>query len=95
MATIRSLIELLQNEEGGLDQPVIFQYFTAEMADRSVEEFGEIADYLMDNNQFGQDTSDVFISWITEADDIMSNQCEDCGEQREDCECDDDEEEEE
>lgn len=70
--TVKDLIQMLQ-EEHSADEPIIFQYVVADHTDLDQETFGEIAEYLMDNDQFGEDTSDLFRGWLVEAKDILED----------------------
>jgi hypothetical protein len=71
MATVQDLIKMLQKEYDPT-QAIVFQYFTAEHAGLEEEEFVEVADYLMDNDSFGEETSEMFSGWITEAQDVLA-----------------------
>jgi hypothetical protein len=73
--TVKDLIKQLQ-EEHGSDEPIIFQYVVADHTDLDSDTFEEVADYLMGNDQFGEDTTEVFKSWITEALDIVQESAE-------------------
>ena len=53
-------------------QAIVFQFLTAEYAGLEEEDFVEVADYLMDNESFGEETSEMFRGWITEAQDVLA-----------------------
>jgi hypothetical protein len=76
MATVQDLIKMLQTEYDPT-QAIVFQYFTAEHAKMDEEDFVEVADYLMDNESFGEETSEMFSGWITEAKDVLATAEED------------------
>jgi hypothetical protein len=76
MATVQDLIKMLQTEYDPT-QAIVFQYFTAEHAKMEEEEFVEVADYLMDNESFGEETSEMFSGWITEAQDVLATEEDD------------------
>jgi hypothetical protein len=73
MAQVQDLIKMLQKEYDPT-QAIVFQYFTAEHAGLEEEEFVEVADYLMDNESFGEETSEMFSGWITEAQDVLATE---------------------
>ncbi len=70
MATVRTLIEQLR-ELKDLDQPIVYQFVLADHTDLDTEQFDQVADYLMDNDQFGEESSELFSSWISEAMDVI------------------------
>ena len=71
MPTVGQLIRLLEKNHE-IDEAIVFQYLVAEHTDLTEEEFEPIADYLMDNESFGDELSDTFNEWITEAQDVLS-----------------------
>ena len=77
MATVKDLIAMLQ-EEHDPNEPIIFQYFVSDYTSYDEYDFAKIADYLMNNSQFADDASELFISWMSEANDILSSELEDC-----------------
>jgi hypothetical protein len=54
------------------DEPVVFQLLLAEHTDYSVEEFAELADYLEDSDNFGEDTARVLKEWLVEAEENLA-----------------------
>lgn len=70
MMTVEKLISQLERYHKP-DEAIIFQYVVAEHTKLEEDEFAKVADYLMGNDQFGEDTTDLFTSWITEAEDIV------------------------
>ena len=70
MSTVKSLIEQLKTLDP--KEGIVFQYFTAEHANLDEDEFKDVAEYLMGNDQFATDASEVFRSWITEAVDVIA-----------------------
>lgn len=73
MAQVQDLIKMLQKEYDPT-QAIVFQYFTAEHAGLEEEHFVEVADYLMDNDSFGEESSEMFSGWITEAQDVLATE---------------------
>jgi hypothetical protein len=72
MATVASLIEQLKEHDP--NEPILFQYMIADWTSYLPEEFEEISSYLMSNDQFGDDTSELFSSWMSEASGIIEEQ---------------------
>jgi len=70
MATVANLIEQLQRNHK-LDEPIVFQYMVQEYTPYLPEEFEDITNYLMANDQFGQDSAELFIGWMSEARSII------------------------
>jgi hypothetical protein len=70
MATVASLIDQLQRHHKP-DEPIIFQYMVSDYTSYAPEDFAEITNYLMGNDQFGQDSAELFIGWMSEAFDII------------------------
>jgi hypothetical protein len=70
MATVAKLIKQLQDNHNPYES-VIFQYVVAEHTKLDEDEFSKVADYLMDNDNFAEDTTDLFKGWITEAEDVI------------------------
>jgi len=68
--TVQQLIEQLQSNHKPEDT-IVFQYFVADYTDHTEEEFAPIAEYLMGNDSFGEESSNFFNSWITEAQDVL------------------------
>lgn len=73
MAQVQDLIKMLQKEYDPT-QAIVFQYFTAEHAGLEEEDFVEVADYLMDNESFAEESSEMFSGWITEAQDVLATE---------------------
>ena len=69
MTTVKDLIEQL--EKLPTDEPIIFQYLIAENLGRGRTHFAKVSEYLMNNGQFGDDATELFISWVREAEDIL------------------------
>lgn len=75
MATVRSLIEQL--EKLNPDDEILFQYLTSEFLDGYHEhEFQEIVEYLDDNSNFADDSSEMFRAWVTEAWNVLEDERE-------------------
>lgn len=75
MATVRSLIEQLQKLDP--DDTILFQYLTSEFLDGYHEhEFAEIVEYLDDNSNFADDSSEMFRAWVTEAWGVLEDERE-------------------
>jgi hypothetical protein len=70
--TIQQLIEQLQRNHNPSDS-VVFNYYVAEYAGKSEEEFTPIAEYLMDNESFGEESANFFVAWINEAEDVLDS----------------------
>jgi len=70
MSTVANLIEQLQRNHK-LDEPIVFQYMVQEYTPYLPEEFEDITNYLMANDQFGQDSAELFIGWMSEAASII------------------------
>jgi hypothetical protein len=70
MATVAELIDQLQRNHK-LDEPIVFQYMVQEYTPYLPEEFEDITNYLMANDQFGQDSAELFIGWMSEAASII------------------------
>ena len=70
MATVGQLIDQLQRNHK-LDEPIVFQYMVSDYTSYAAEDFAEITNYLMNNDQFGQDSAELFIGWMSEAFDII------------------------
>jgi len=68
--TVKGLIHQLQSSHD-LDEPIVFQYVVAEHTNLEEDKFAEVADYLMGNSNFADDASEVFISWIAEAESVL------------------------
>lgn len=69
MTTVKTLIEQLQRLDP--TEPVLFQYLVSDMVGHSKADFANIVDYLDDNPNFGEDSVELFIGWITEAADVL------------------------
>lgn len=69
MATIASLIRHLKEYDP--NEPVIFQFAVAEHTDLDPDRFEDVAEYLMDNDSFGEESINFFHSWIAEAQDVL------------------------
>lgn len=70
MSTVANLIDQLQRNHK-LDEPIVFQYMVQEYTPYLPEEFEDITNYLMANDQFGQDSAELFIGWMSEAASII------------------------
>lgn len=68
VGTLRKLLETYSD-----DEPIVFQFIVAEHTSFSKDEFREIANYLEDSDQFGEDTAEVMTAWIAEADDVLAS----------------------
>ena len=68
--TVKELIKQLEMYENA-DDRIIFQYMTASHASIEKKQFNKIAAYLMENEQFGEDTANVFLYWIEEANGVL------------------------
>lgn len=77
MSTVAELIDQLQRHHKP-DDPIIFQYMVSNYTSYAPEDFAEITDYLMGNDQFGQDSAELFIAWMSEAASIIEELKEDC-----------------
>ncbi len=69
MATVASLIEQLKTHDP--EEAIVFQYMIAEWTSYAPEDFAEVSNYLMNNDQFGQDSTELFQGWMSEAFDII------------------------
>jgi hypothetical protein len=69
MATVANLIEQLKAHDP--DEPIVFQYMVSNYTSYLPEEFEDITNYLMANDQFGQDSAELFIGWMSEAASII------------------------
>ena len=70
MSTVAQLIDQLQRHHKP-DEPIIFQYMVSDYTSYLPDEFSEITNYLMSNDQFGQDSAELFIGWMSEAASII------------------------
>lgn len=68
--TVQNLIEQLQKNHNP-DDSIIFQYMVSEYTSYTEEKFQPIAEYIMDNESFGEESSEFFTAWITEANDVL------------------------
>lgn len=73
MTTVKQLIEQLQKYHNPEDA-IAFQYMVSEYTSYSEEEFAPIASYLMDNESFGEESTEFFTAWITEANDVLTEE---------------------
>jgi hypothetical protein len=71
MATVQNLIDQLQKNHDP-DEQIIYQYVVQEHTDLDEIEFPEVAEYLMDNDNFADETSEMFTGWITEAQSVLA-----------------------
>jgi hypothetical protein len=71
MATVQNLIDQLQKYHDPEEQ-IIYQYVVQEHTDLDETEFPEVADYLMDNDNFADQASEMFTGWITEAQSVLA-----------------------
>jgi hypothetical protein len=69
MATVANLIEQLKAHDP--NEPIVFQYMVQEYTPYFADEFEDITNYLMANDQFAQDSAELFISWMSEARSII------------------------
>jgi len=70
MTTVKSLIEQLQKYHNPEDA-IVFQYMVSEHTSYSEKQFAPIAEYLMNNDSFGEESSEFFNAWLTEANDVL------------------------
>ena len=70
MATVAELIDQLQRNHK-LDEPIVFQYMVQEYTPYLPDEFAEISNYLMNNDSFGDESSQFFRAWMSEAASII------------------------
>jgi len=66
MTTVKQLIQQLQ-ENHDPDEPIMFQYLVAEHTSYTPAEFEKLAEIVMDNNVFGDDSTQFFLSALEEA----------------------------
>jgi hypothetical protein len=71
--TVQKLIDQLQKEHDP-NEAIIFQYVLAEHTDLDQGTFADVSEYLMGNDNFAEDTTEVFQSWTTEARDVLEDQ---------------------
>jgi len=69
MATVANLIEQLKAHDP--NEPIVFQYMIQEYTPYFADEFEDITNYLMANDQFAQDSAELFIGWMSEARSII------------------------
>jgi hypothetical protein len=69
MSTVANLIEQLKAHDP--NEPIVFQYMVSNYTSYPPEEFEDITNYLMANDQFGQDSAELFIGWMSEAASII------------------------
>jgi hypothetical protein len=72
MATVAELINQLQKNHDP-DEQIIYQYVVQEHTDLDEIEFPEVAEYLMDNDNFADEASEMFTGWITEAQGVLAD----------------------
>jgi hypothetical protein len=75
MATVAELIDQLQRNHK-LDEPIVFQYMVQEYTPYLPDEFAEISNYLMNNDSFGDESSQFFRAWMSEAMGIIEEELE-------------------
>jgi len=68
--TVQQLIEQLQRNHQPEDS-IVFQYFVADYTGKSEEEFAPIAEYLMNNQSFGEESTNFFTAWLNEGEDVL------------------------
>lgn len=73
MSTVASLIDQLQRNHKPEDS-IVFQYMVADFTSYLPEEFDEISSYLMNNDSFGEESSEFFIGWMSEAASIIEDE---------------------
>lgn len=69
MATVASLIEQLKTHDP--NEAIVFQYMVAEWTSYAPEDFAEVSNYLMNNDSFGDESSQFFRAWMSEASSII------------------------
>ena len=75
MSTVAQLIDQLQRNHK-LDEPIVFQYMVQEYTPYLPDEFAEISNYLMNNDSFGDESSQFFRAWMSEAMSIIEEELE-------------------
>ena len=73
MSTVAQLIDQLQRNHK-LDEPIVFQYMVQEYTPYLPDEFDEISNYLMNNDSFGDESSQFFRAWMSEAASIIEEE---------------------
>lgn len=73
MATVASLIEQLKTNHNP-DEPIVFQYMVQGFTSYLPSEFEEISNYLMNNDSFGEESSEFFRAWMSEAMGIIEDE---------------------
>jgi len=73
--SIRSLVQYL-SRFADQDQAIVWNAVVAEDTDLTKEAFYEVAEYLETNQSFNDDSSDLFLAWIQEANDVLISQKE-------------------
>lgn len=76
MTTVQDLINQLQRNHKPEDY-IVFQYMVSDFTSYSEEEFEGISNYLMNNDSFGEESSEFFNAWLTEANDVLLEEEED------------------
>ena len=71
MTTIKDLIDQLKMLDE--NEPVAYQYVLADSVGMSEADFAPIAEYLMNNNSFGEESANFFTAWVIEAQDVLAN----------------------
>lgn len=69
--TVQKLIEQLQRNHKPEDS-IVFQYFVSDYTEYTEEEFAPIAEYLMDNESFGEESSNFFTAWLLEGESVLA-----------------------
>jgi hypothetical protein len=72
MTTVKQLIEQLQQNHEP-DEAIVFQYLVAEFTPYAPETFETLAGLVMDNNVFGDDSTQFFLSALEEAEYEVGN----------------------
>lgn len=75
MATVKDLVEQLQRNYKP-EEPIVFQYMVAEYTSFDDDTFAEIANYLMNNDSFGEESAEFFTAWMNEAEDVIETERE-------------------
>jgi len=65
MATVANLIEQLKTHDP--NEAIVFQYMVADWTSYLPSEFEEVSNYLMNNDSFGDESSQFFRAWMSEA----------------------------
>ncbi len=73
--TVQQLIDQLEYNHRP-DESIVFQYMVASFVGMDEDVFRPVAEYIMDNESFGEESIQLFDAWITEGKDVLETLAE-------------------